>query len=205
MTLKKIAGISIAALTAAMMTTTAFAENGKYVQNSAGEAVKNSAGECVLAQYGSMPEGCEAAPAPKPAPKSAPRPAPAPAPAPKPVHKPVTIQKLSLSADTTFDFDKAVLKPAGKSALDQFVGALAGAKVSGINVVGHTDYIGSTAYNKTLSEKRANSVAGYLASKGIPAGALKVAGMGESEAVQGGTKAQRAHDRRVDVEAVGSR
>lgn len=60
MTLKKVAGVSIAAMVAVMMTTTAFAaEDGKYVQNSAGEAVKNSAGECVQAQFGSMPEGCE--------------------------------------------------------------------------------------------------------------------------------------------------
>lgn len=71
MTLKKVAGISVAALMAVMMATTAqAAENGKYVQDSAGKAVKNSAGECVKAQFGSMPEGCEAAPTPPPAPKT---------------------------------------------------------------------------------------------------------------------------------------
>jgi OOP family OmpA-OmpF porin len=195
MTLKKVAGISIAALMATMLTTTAYAEDGKYVQNSAGEAVKNGAAECVNAQFGSMPEGCEAAP-----------PAPAPAPAPRPAPAPAPIQKLSLGADANFDFDKAKLKPAGMASLDQFVAGLAGAKVSGITVVGHTDYIGSDAYNQKLSEERATAAADYLASKGIPSAALRVQGMGESQAKQPpASAAQRAADRRVDIEASGTR
>ena len=199
MTLKKVAGISLAAMMAAMMVTTAHAEDGKYVQNGSGEAVKNSAGECVHAQFGSMPEGCEAAPPPPPKPEPKPQPKPLPKPQPKP------IQQLSLGADTNFDFDKAVLKPAGQSALDTFVAGLAGAKVSGISVVGHTDYIGSTAYNQTLSEKRAKAVADYLAGKGVPAAALQVVGKGEAEAKQGAGSAQRAADRRVDITASGTR
>lgn len=196
MTLKKVAGISIAAMMAAMMATTAYAEDGKYVQNSAGEAVKNSAGECVNAAYGSMPEGCEAAPAPAPAP--APVPAPAPAPAP--------IQQLTLNADANFDFDKAVLKPAGQASLDQFLGGLAGAKVSSISVVGHTDSVGSDAYNQSLSEKRAAAVANYLAGKGVPAAAIQASGKGESQPVaDNGTKAGRAANRRVEVMATGTR
>lgn len=76
MTLKQIAGISFAALMIAAAGV--HAEDGKYVQNSDGKAVKNSFDECVLAQYGSMPEGCEAAPAapvaaPAPTPRAAPR------------------------------------------------------------------------------------------------------------------------------------
>ena len=199
MTLKKVAGISLAAMMAAMMVTTAQAEDGKYVQDSSGKAVKNSAGECVQAQFGSMPEGCE--PAPPPPPPAPPKPEPKPQPKPQP--KP--IQQLSLGADTNFDFDKAVLKPAGQAALDQFVAGLAGAKVTGISVVGHTDYIGSDAYNQKLSEKRATAVADYLAGKGIPAAALQVAGKGEAEATQGAGSAQRAADRRVDVTASGTR
>lgn len=83
---KQLAGISLAALLA-VATSAAFAEDGKYVQNSAGEAVKNSAGECVLAQFGSSPEGCEVAPPPvkttpvKPVP---PKPVVRPAPPKKP-------------------------------------------------------------------------------------------------------------------------
>ena len=199
MTLKKVAGISVAALMAVMMATTAqAAENGKYVQDSAGKAVKNSAGECVKAQFGSMPEGCEAAPTPPPAPKPAPAPAPAPKPAP--------LQKLTMSADANFDFDKAVLKPAGQASLDQFMAGLAGSKVSGISVVGHTDSVGTDAYNQKLSERRAGAVANYLVSKGVPAAAIQAAGKGESQPVaDNGSKAGRAANRRVDVEASGTK
>ena len=197
MTLKKVAGISVAALMAVMMATTAqAAENGKYVQDSAGKAVKNSAGECVKAQFGSMPEGCEAAPTQPPAPKPAPAPAPKPAP----------IQKMTMSADANFDFDKAVLKPAGQASLDQFMAGLAGSKVSGISVVGHTDSVGTDAYNQKLSEKRAGAVANYLVSKGVPAAAIQAAGKGESQPVaDNGTKAGRAANRRVEVEASGTK
>lgn len=207
MTLKKVAGVSIAAMVAVMMTTTAFAaEDGKYVQNSAGEAVKNSAGECVQAQFGSMPAGCEGEVAPPPKPKPQPKPQPKPKPKPQPKPQPKPIQKVSLSADTTFDFDKATLKPAGMMALDQFVGGLQGARVSGISVSGHTDYIGTDAYNLDLSKRRAASVANYLVGKGIPAAALQVQGLGESQAKQPpATAEQRAADRRVDVTASGTR
>ena len=197
MTLKKVAGISVAALMAVMMATTAqAAENGKYVQDSAGKAVKNSAGECVKAQFGSMPEGCEAAPTPPPAPKPAPAPAPKPAP----------IQKMTMSADANFDFDKAVLKPAGQASLDQFMAGLAGSKVSGISVVGHTDSVGTDAYNQKLSERRAGAVANYLVSKGVPAAAIQAAGKGESQPVaDNSSKAGRAANRRVEVEASGTK
>jgi len=190
MTLKKVAGISIAALMAVMMTTTAqAAENGKYVQNSAGEAVKNSnEGTCVHAQFGSMPEGCEAAPPPPPPP-----PPPVPPPQPK---------KLVLNADANFDFDKSTLKPAGKANLDQFMAGLGGAKVSGITVVGHTDSVGTDAYNQSLSERRASSVANYLSSKSVPADAIQASGKGESQPVaDNGSKAGRAQNRRVEIEA----
>ncbi len=85
MNCKQAAGFGVAALLAVALSTPAFAEDGKYVQNSAGEAVKNSAGECVLAVFGSSPEGCEAVPAPaKPVPPAVKKPLPAPV-KPKPV------------------------------------------------------------------------------------------------------------------------
>ena len=200
MTLKKVTSISIAAMMAATMATAAYAEDGKYVQNGSGEPVKNSVeGTCVRAQYGSMPEGCEAPPPPPPPP-------PAPAPAPRPAPAPAPIQRMTLSSDANFDFDKAILKPAGKANLDQFLASLAGAKVSGISVVGHTDSIGSDAYNQTLSEKRAVAVADYLVGKGVPAAAIQAAGKGESQPVaDNGSKAGRAANRRTEVTANGSR
>jgi OOP family OmpA-OmpF porin len=57
-----------------------------------------------------------------------------------------------------FAFDSAVLTVAGKAALDKLVPQVGG----NVLVVGHTDRIGSAAYNKTLSENRAQSVARYL-------------------------------------------
>ncbi|QLQ33821.1 MAG: hypothetical protein HZT40_21865 [Candidatus Thiothrix singaporensis] len=72
MALKIISGAGMAIL---MIASTAQAVDGKYLQNSDGQAVKNSVEEtCVQAQYGSMPEGCEAAPAPVAAPAPAPTP-----------------------------------------------------------------------------------------------------------------------------------
>lgn len=199
MTLKKVAGISVAALMAVMMATTTAtaAENGKYVQNSAGEAVRNSVEKtCVKAQFGSMPEGCEAAPPPPPPPPPPPKPQPRPQPKPQPP------KVLTLSADANFDFDKSTLKPAGKASLDQFMAELAGSRVSGITVVGHTDSIGTTAYNQGLSERRAASVANYLVGKGVPPAAIRAYGRGESEPVaSNSTKAGRAANRRVVVTA----
>lgn len=198
MTLKKIAGISTAAMIAVMMSATASAHDGKYVQDSYGNAVKDSYNECVKAAFGNMPEGCEAAPEP------APEPAPPPPPPPPP--KPQPIQQISLGADANFDFDKAELKPAGQAEIDAFLSKLAGAKVTGITVVGHTDSVGSDAYNQALSERRAAAVANYMVSKGVPAAALQVAGRGEAQPVaDNSTKAGRAANRRVDITARGTR
>lgn len=202
MTLKKITGISAAAIMAVMMSATVSAQDEKYLQDSYGNGVKDSYGDCVKAAFGNMAKGCEAAPEPAPAPPPLPAPAPVPAPAPAPA----PIQQISLSADANFDFDKAVLKPAGQAEIDAFLGKLAGAKVTGINVIGHTDSIGAEAYNQKLSEKRAAAVANYMVSKGVPPEALRVSGRGESQPVaDNSTKAGRAANRRVDVTAVGTR
>lgn len=63
-------------------------------------------------------------------------PAPAPAPAPTPVVEP---EKVSLRADALFDFDKAVLKPGGKQALDDLVSQLQGVKYDTIVVIGYAN------------------------------------------------------------------
>jgi OOP family OmpA-OmpF porin len=65
---------------------------------------------------------------------------------------------VALDSDVLFAFDSAVLTPAGKAALDAVVSQVGG----NVIVVGHTDRIGPAAYNKTLSENRAQSVARYL-------------------------------------------
>jgi OmpA-OmpF porin, OOP family len=113
---------------------------------------------------------------------------------------------MTLNSDANFDFDKAVLKPAGKANLDKFLAGLAGAKVTGISVVGHTDSVGSDAYNQKLSEQRAAAVASYLSGKGVPAAAIQASGKGESQPIaDNGSKAGRAANRRTEVVARGSR
>jgi OOP family OmpA-OmpF porin len=125
------------------------------------------------------------------------------------------VQKVTFDADALFDFDKAVLRPEGKTALDAFVGQLGGVDVAAITAAGHTDRIGSNSYNQTLSERRAASVKDYLVAKGVQPGSVQTRGMGESQPV---TKAgdcrgrQSAKvvaclqpDRRVEVELTGTR
>jgi OOP family OmpA-OmpF porin len=141
---------------------------------------------------------CVAPPPPVVAP-----PAPAPAPAPAPVP---TSEKVSYSADTFFDFDKAVLKPAGQASLDDLVGKLKDMNLEVIIAVGHTDSIGTDAYNQKLSVRRADAVKAYLQSKGIEANRVYTEGKGEKQPVAENKSADgRAKNRRVEIEVVGTR
>lgn len=102
-----------------------------------------------------------------------------------PTQKPTLVKpiprKIELSADTLFDFDKSILRPAGKEKLDDLDKDLAGVNYDVIVVVGHTDRIGSAAYNQKLSERRANAVKAYMESKGIATDRIKASGKGKSE------------------------
>jgi len=150
-----------------------------------------------------------AATPPKPAPKPPARKPPAPKPpAPKPV-----IEKVTMAADALFDFDKAVIKPDAKGKLDDLVGKIKGVNLEVVIAIGHTDRIGSNAYNMKLSLRRANSVKAYLVSKGIPANRIYTEGKGEKQSVKDCPRmkdskkliACLAPNRRVDVEMVGTR
>jgi OOP family OmpA-OmpF porin len=130
-------------------------------------------------------------------------PAPAPAPAPAPVP---TSEKVSYSADAFFDFDKAVLKPAGMAALDDLTGKLKDMNLEVIIAVGHTDSIGTDAYNQKLSVRRAEAVKAYLQSKGVEANRIYTEGKGEKQPVADNKNADgRAKNRRVEIEVVGTR
>lgn len=147
-------------------------------------------------------------PPPPPAPVAqapAPAPAPAPEPAPAPPPAPAPIQAVSFQAETLFDFDKAVLKPAGKAALDGLVAELSKVNVETIIAVGHTDAIGTDAYNQSLSVRRVGAVKAYLVSKGVPSEQIKTEGRGESQPVASNqTREGRAQNRRVEIEVVGT-
>jgi OOP family OmpA-OmpF porin len=148
-------------------------------------------------------ERCEP-PAPRVAPPPPP-PAPAPAPAPKPAPKPVT-EKVTLAADVFFDFDKAVLKPEGKTKLDELVGKLKAVNLEVIIAIGHTDNIGSKEYNQKLSVRRAEAVKAYLVSKGIEPNRIYTEGKGLTQPIADNRTAEgRAKNRRVEIEVVGTR
>ena len=141
-------------------------------------------------------------PAPKPA--AAP-PAPAPKPAPAPAPKPVT-EKVTFAADVFFDFDKAILKPEGKAKLDELVAKLKGINLEVIIAIGHTDSIGSDAYNQKLSVRRAEAVKAHLVSKGIEPNRIYTEGKGKSQPIADNRTAEgRAKNRRVEIEVVGTR
>jgi len=118
--------------------------------------------------------------------------------------KPVS-QKVTFAADAFFDFDKAVLKPEAKAKLDDLVGKLKPINLEVIIAVGHTDGIGSDAYNNKLSVRRAESVKAYLVSKGIEPNRVYTEGKGKKQPVADNKTAEgRAKNRRVEIEVVGT-
>lgn len=138
-------------------------------------------------------------------------------PPPPPPPAPAVPTKVTFSADSLFDFDKASVKTDGKQALDKFAADLNGVNFEVIKVTGHTDRIGSHAYNMKLSTLRAESVQNYLVqSAGIPAGKIVATGVDGSDPVTKpgdcvGKKATKAliaclqPDRRVEVEVSGTK
>ena len=139
-----------------------------------------------------------------PSPVVAPAPAAAPAPAPAPA--PVAASKVTYAADAFFDFDKSVLKPAGKAKLDDIVSKVGGLNLEVIIAVGHTDSVGTDAYNQKLSVRRAEAVKAYLVSKGIEKNRVYTEGKGEKQPVADNkTSEGRAKNRRVEIEVVGTR
>jgi OOP family OmpA-OmpF porin len=98
------------------------------------------------------------------------------------------------------------LKAEGKAKLDDLVGKVKGISLEVIIAVGHTDAVGSDAYNQKLSVKRSDAVKAYLVSKGIEKNRVYTEGKGEKQPVaDNNTAAGRAKNRRVEIEVVGTR
>jgi OOP family OmpA-OmpF porin len=157
-------------------------------------------------------------PAPKPAPPPEPKPAP-PAPKPEPEKPKPVAEKVTFAADVLFDFDKAVVKPEGKSKLDDMSSKVRGINLEVVIAIGHADSIGSDAYNQRLSVRRAESIKAYLVSKGIEPNRVYTEGKGEKQSLTAGKcknmgKEHRSNkkmvdclgpDRRVEIEVIGTR
>jgi len=189
---------------------TAFANVTPNLQDGSGNAVKDGSGACVVTSGQVLPE-CAG---PKPPPPAEPaKPAPPAPPAPPPPAKPAEPAKpapqsvresVVIQADALFDFDKSVLRPDGKKAIDDALAKIQGTDLEMVIATGHTDSIGTEQYNQRLSERRAEAVKQYLVSKGIPASKVTTIGKGESQPVATNkTKEGRQKNRRVDIEFKG--
>ena len=118
----------------------------------------------------------------------------------------VTQTKVTLQADTLFDFDKSAVKPEGKATLDQVAAGIKGLKLEVVIAVGNTDSVGTDAYNLALGQRRAESVKAYLVSKGVPADRIYTESKGKSNPVATNATAEgRSLNRRVDIEVVGTK
>lgn len=176
-----------------------------YVRSSDGSLVRDSEGKCVRSsdKTTKLLEECGYKPAKK-------------------VVKKKTEKKLGMAIveegtvlehvvinNIQFEFDSAVLTSADKAVLDDAYVKLAPYKellqkeLSHLEITGFTDTSGPEAYNQQLSERRANSVADYMASKGSDRGRMIVKGMGEANPVaDNGTRAGRISNRRVELDVV---
>ena len=186
----------------------ALAADYPVLTDGSGKPVRDGSGKCVQSS-GMMHADCmeKKKEEPKPAVPAAPVPGPAApaAPAEPPKPAPVSVkQSITIQAEALFDFDKSVVKPDGKRDLDQAAAKMSGVDVEMVIATGHTDSIGTEAYNQKLSERRANAVKAYLVSKGVPASKITTLGKGETQPVATNkTKEGRAKNRRVDVEFKG--
>jgi OOP family OmpA-OmpF porin len=198
-------------------------DSSAYVKDASGDIVKSGFNLCWhtgywtpamaicacdpdVAQACTRPTPIAAVVPPPPPPQSAPAPVPR---AVTPVH-----QKVTLKADTLFDFDKSTLRPEGRRELDELVEKLKMIDIDSIIDIGHADRFGSGAYNLKLSMRRAESVKTYLVSKGVPANRIFTDGKGKTRPVTkpGECKGPATKkviaclqpDRRVEIEVIGT-
>lgn len=102
-----------------------------------------------------------------------------------------------------FAFDKSTLKPESYPELDQLVGLMNGRPTMQVEITGHTDPLGTEAYNMNLSQRRAQSVTAYLVKKGIAADRITTTFFGESQLIdKSNTKEGNRKNRRVEFKII---
>lgn len=178
------------------VTTAAFAQQGSqgYLTDTNGQIVRSGTGLCWHNGYwtpANAVEGCDPV-----------------------AKKGVVSAKISIQAETLFDFNKATIKPEGLAMLNDLLADIRKYNIDMIVAVGYTDRIGTDAYNKKLSQRRAQAVQEYLVDHGIPTPNVYAEGRGKANPVTGDTcKGQvgkkliscLAPDRRVVLEIIGSK
>lgn len=108
--------------------------------------------------------------------------------------------RLQAPSNITFDTNRAEVKAEFKPILDQLANSINQYPDTVIRVEGHTDSVGSAAYNQTLSENRANSVRSYLVQRGVAASRIEAVGFGLTRPIaDNATEAGRAQNRRVEI------
>ncbi|MFT6389963.1 MAG: OOP family OmpA-OmpF porin [Cellvibrionaceae bacterium] len=205
--INKITLVSSIALTSVLMSVGASAHvaNGALVDGS-GNPIKSSYTKCIKVSSGKFFSRCQDI-----KPKVIAAPARVAAPAPKVAAAPTKTvekveQKISLAGDALFATNSAILTDAGKASVDPVVVGVRALSDYNLSLFGHADSRGNDAYNMSLSESRAQSVADYLVSKGVPASAISVYGRGETEPVTSNASREgRAKNRRVDVTVSGTK
>ncbi|MCH7345190.1 OmpA family protein [Pelomonas sp. CA6] len=211
--MKKLNRVASLFAVAAVATSGVFAQTVDNWRATDGTVWKNGTNELCWRDANWTPataaKDCDGALKPEPkveAPKVvAPPPAPVAPPAPSAPPKP-TSEKVTYAADAFFDFDKSVLKPEAKAKLDDLVSKTGGINLEVIIAVGHTDSVGTDAYNQKLSVRRAEAVKAYLVSKGLEKNRVYTEGKGEKQPVADNKTAEgRAKNRRVEIEVVGTR
>jgi OOP family OmpA-OmpF porin len=140
-----------------------------------------------------------------PVPASASASVTAPAPAPAPASK-VAQKKITLQADTLFDFDKSTLKSDGVATLNKVAQDVKKMKLEVVIIVGYTDSVGSDAYNIALGQRRANAVKSFLTNDGgVEATRVYTESKGKADPVASNATAEgRAKNRRAVIEVVGT-
>ncbi len=110
---------------------------------------------------------------------------------------------LNMPSNVTFAVDSSAIEPGFQTTLGSVADTLSQYEKSYVDVFGHTDSTGSDAYNQALSERRANSVANFLANSGVLRERIATQGYGESQPIAtNSTEEGRAANRRVEIKIV---
>lgn len=110
---------------------------------------------------------------------------------------------LSMPSGITFATDSSSIDPQFRPTLDKVADVLDRYNQTYVDVYGHTDSTGSDAYNQALSERRADSVASYLVSRGVESARLEALGYGETQPIASNDTIEgRGQNRRVEIKVV---